>query len=73
MLLTAEQVSEILQVPERWVYQGARDGRIPHVKLGRYVRFEREQIEEWVASLRSGGRVYEPRKVVPRAAGRVSS
>jgi excisionase family DNA binding protein len=69
MLLTAKQVSELLQVPERWVYQAARDGRMPHVRLGRYVRFESEQIDDWVASLRSGDGRHQPRKVVPRAAG----
>src|SRR4051812_35142850 len=37
-LLTAEEVAEALRVPRSWVYAEARAGRLPHVRLGRYVR-----------------------------------
>jgi len=65
VLLTAEQVAEMLQVPKSWVYEAARGRRIPHVKLGRYVRFEREQIEVWLETMRADARAYSPRSVVP--------
>lgn len=47
-LLTAEELSEILQVPKTWVYQQARRGEIPTVPLpgGRYKRFDLQVIEE---------------------------
>ena len=52
-LLTAEEVAELLRVRPRWVYDAARRGEIPCVRLGRrYVRFERSVIEAWV---RGGG------------------
>jgi excisionase family DNA binding protein len=66
VLLTAEQVAEMLQVPKSWVYEAAREHRIPHVRLGRYVRFEREQLDSWLEAMRAEARAYSPRGVVPR-------
>ena len=50
-LLTAGDVAGLLGVPPSWVYEQARLGRIPTVMLGRYRRFRREAIEEWVEQL----------------------
>lgn len=38
-LLTAEQVAARWQVPKSQVYRLAREGRVPVVRLGRYMRF----------------------------------
>ena len=48
-LLTAEDVAEMLGVPKTWIYEQSRKGLIPTVELGRYRRFRREAIEEWIA------------------------
>lgn len=57
-LLVAAEVAELLRVTEAWVYAETRAGRLPHVRLGRYVRFRREAIDEWLTrserGLRSG-------------------
>ena len=50
--LTVEEVSDYLKLPEETVYKYARSGRIPASKVGRYWRFERSRIDEWV-NLRS--------------------
>jgi len=47
-LLNARQVGQLLGVPESWVYREARAGRLPHLRLGRYRRFRRTQIESWL-------------------------
>jgi excisionase family DNA binding protein len=47
-LLTAEDVAELLGVPKSWVYEQSRTGNLPTVMLGRYRRYRREAIEEWV-------------------------
>lgn len=47
-LLTADEVAQLLKVERSWVYDAARRGAIPHVRLGRYVRFHRESIETWL-------------------------
>lgn len=46
-LLTAEQAAELLNVPASWVLAEARADRIPHVRLGRYVRFDAAELESW--------------------------
>jgi excisionase family DNA binding protein len=48
-LLTADDVAQMLQVKRSWVYAAARQGQIPHVRLGRYIRFREEAIERWLA------------------------
>jgi excisionase family DNA binding protein len=53
-LITAEHAAELLAVPKSWVLAEARANRIPHLRLGRYVRFEAEALEGWWASRRRG-------------------
>lgn len=50
-LMTARQVAELLDVPQSWVYEQSRAGRIPTVTLGRYRRYRREAIEAWLIGL----------------------
>jgi excisionase family DNA binding protein len=56
-LMTAAEVAELLGVPVSWVYEQSRRGRIP---LGRYRRYRRGAIEDWIAAMearrRSAGR-----------------
>jgi excisionase family DNA binding protein len=68
-LLDAVEVAALLSVPTSWVRQQARDGAIPCVRLGRYVRFEREAVLEWVASCRQPGRPVELRRYAPTNGG----
>jgi excisionase family DNA binding protein len=48
-LLTAEEVADWLAVTPTWVHEMARSGEIPAIKLGRYWRFSRSAIEDWLA------------------------
>lgn len=54
-LLTADEVAALLRVTTAWVYAQTRADRIPHVRLGRYVRFRRDAIEQWVARIEVAG------------------
>lgn len=38
-LLDANQAAALLGVTARWLEDGARQGIVPHYKLGRYIRF----------------------------------
>ena len=38
-LLSVKELARALNVPVSWVYSGTRTGRLPHLKLGKYVRF----------------------------------
>jgi len=49
-LLTAPDVAELLSVPVSWVREHTRSGRIPHIQLGRYVRYREEALVSWVAA-----------------------
>jgi excisionase family DNA binding protein len=53
-LLNAAQAAALLNVPASWVLAEARHDRIPHVRLGRYVRFEATELEAWWLSRRRG-------------------
>jgi excisionase family DNA binding protein len=55
-LLTAAEVGEFLQVNPRWVLEAARRNAIPHIRLGRYVRFRRVDLEAWLLEQRRGPR-----------------
>lgn len=55
-LLTAVQVAELLAVPESWVREATRDGRLPHLRLGRYRRYQRSAIEAWLSDQSHAGR-----------------
>ena len=55
-LLDAREVAERLSVPVSWVCESARSGAIPHVKLGRYVRFELADVEAWLEQCKQPGR-----------------
>lgn len=48
-LLTAGAVAERFGVPESWVRAEERTGRIPSVRLGKYVRFKLSEVERTLA------------------------
>jgi excisionase family DNA binding protein len=55
-LMTADDVAALLRVSRPWIYSEARAGRLPHVRLGRHVRFRSEAVEAWIEALeRDGG------------------
>ena len=53
-LLEVEDVANILGMRTDWVYREVRAGRLPHIRLGRAVRFRRESIEAWIQSREHG-------------------
>ena len=55
-LLVASEVAEILAVPVSWVREATRDGRLHHVALGRYRRYERAAIERFIEGQRKAPR-----------------
>ena len=47
-LLTAADVAELLAVPESWVREHTRTGRLPRVQLGRYIRYRHDAVLAWL-------------------------
>jgi excisionase family DNA binding protein len=64
-LVDAGEIAERLSVPRSWVLESARSGAIPHVRLGRYVRFDEADVDAWLETCRRGGRPVTFRKVRP--------
>ena len=54
-LIDARAVAERLNVSDKAIYAIARAGLIPHVRVGRSVRFDPDAIEAFIAS---GGKSY---------------
>lgn len=52
-LLVADEVARLLSVPVSWVREATRAGRLPHVRLGRYVRYERAALTAWLGDQRA--------------------
>lgn len=64
-LLTAAEVAELLNVAVSWVSTAAREGVLPCVRVGRWIRFRRPSILEWVDQLEQPGRSIRSRSVFP--------
>lgn len=47
-LLEPERVAQILGVDVQHVYGQARDGKLPSVKVGKYVRFSPAALKKWL-------------------------
>lgn len=47
-LIDAKAASGLLGVPYTWLLAQAREGRIPHHRLGHYVRFNPEDLKDWL-------------------------
>jgi excisionase family DNA binding protein len=48
VLLTVPEVAELLGVNRSWVQRSVKRGEIPHLRLGRYLRFREESIMAWI-------------------------
>ena len=53
-LLTAGEVADLIRVTRAWVYAETRRNAIPHLRLGRYVRYRRSAIEAWMKAVERG-------------------
>ena len=54
-LLTVEELAAILKVPKSWIYLHTRKrskAALPHVKIGKYLRFCETEVREFLSHLR---------------------
>jgi excisionase family DNA binding protein len=54
VLLTIDELCEKLKMPKSWIYartmpRSQSQDRIPSIRLGKYLRFDHEQVEQWLA------------------------
>lgn len=58
-LLTVKEAAQFLKVPMSWIYEhvrGVSRDRLPHVKLGKYLRFDERDLRAYVDAKRAGSR-----------------
>jgi excisionase family DNA binding protein len=56
-VLTVKEVADLLKVKPSWVYDRIspkHGGRLPHIRLGRYIRFERFAVLDFLRRQRKG-------------------
>ena len=58
-LLTAQQVCDKLQVKISYLYHLTHTNKIPFIKLGNHLRFDTEDIDNWLLKLKTGGEADE--------------
>jgi hypothetical protein len=49
-LLDATAAGELLGVPPTWLLAQARKDGIPHLRVGKYVRFDPGDLDGWIAT-----------------------
>jgi excisionase family DNA binding protein len=52
--MTVVEVADLLQVSERHVYQLVQSGSIPHLSIGKAIRFDPDQLGDWLKSQSEG-------------------
>ncbi|MHC4705526.1 MAG: hypothetical protein ACYS8I_00365 [Planctomycetota bacterium] len=45
-LYTAADLEQLTSIPAKWFMTKAREGKLPHIKAGRYVRFDFDAVRE---------------------------
>jgi excisionase family DNA binding protein len=53
-LILASDVAKRAHMSTQWIYAQTRAGKIPHIRLGRYVRYRSEAIDAWIAANERG-------------------
>ncbi len=56
-LLTIDELAALLKVPKSWIYAHTRPRsktRLPHVKLGKYLRFSEQDVRAFLQRLNRG-------------------
>lgn len=51
-LLTIHEISALLSIKVKTIYDWTHKKQIPHYKIGRLVRFEEAEIQKWIQEKR---------------------
>ena len=55
LLWTARDAARALAISERKLWSLTKEGTIPHVKIGRSVRYPADELRDWLAAQLKGG------------------
>jgi len=49
-VLTTAEAAKLLRVRESTLRTWTQQGRVPHIRLGRLIRYDRADLEAWIAT-----------------------
>lgn len=52
-----QEVAKKLRVSTSWVYKKCKAGIIPHIRIGNMVRFNRDEVEQWINGHKINGKL----------------
>ena len=55
LLLTSKQAAEVLSISPRKLWSLTTCGAIPHIRVGRCVRYPVDDLQRWIDSQKKGG------------------
>ena len=53
-IMDIDGLAQYLKVGKQWVYDRVHRNAIPHYKLGKYPRFKKAKIDEWLRKMERG-------------------
>jgi len=65
--LTIDEAAAVIRVPKSWLYERTRTNTVPHIKLGKYLRFDQQEFLTWARQFRRDGRgrgMHAPRSAI---------
>jgi excisionase family DNA binding protein len=54
IIFDVEGVAQYLKVKKQWVYERVHYNTIPHFKMGKYPRFRKSDIDQWLEKMKRG-------------------
>jgi len=63
--ITIDEAAALIRVPKSWLYERTRLNTVPHVKLGKYLRFVGEELLTWARQFHRDGRGRQGPPTVP--------
>jgi len=52
-ILTVKTLAKYLEVSDQWVYERIHHKEIPFIKIGKFPRFRKSDIDQWLDSLKT--------------------
>ena len=67
MWMTVKEASIFLNIKDKTIYYFVHHGLIPHYRIGKMVRFNKEEIDHWMKSKKAGTMTTQVEKIVRSA------
>ena len=67
MWITVKEAASFLSIKEKTIYYLVNQALIPHYRIGKMVRFNKEELESWIRSKKAGSMTTQVEKIVRSA------